>query len=51
MPIANLEKRLGSGVKRAAKTWFSPHMAAASRAVAERIPLVDLVLEVRDARV
>ena len=51
MTIANLEKRLGSGVKRAAKTWFSPHMAAASRAVSERIPLVDLVLEVRDARV
>ncbi|KAL6320930.1 hypothetical protein AAG906_010739 [Vitis piasezkii] len=51
MTIANLEKRLGSGVKRAAKTWFSPHMAAASRAVAERIPLVDLVLEVRDARI
>ncbi|CBI38545.3 DAR GTPase 2, mitochondrial isoform X1 [Vitis vinifera] len=51
MTIANLEKRLGSGVKRAAKTWFSPHMAAASRAVSERIPLVDLVLEVRDARI
>lgn len=31
--------------------WYTPHMAAASRAIAERIPLVDIVVEVRDARV
>ncbi|KAL6550006.1 hypothetical protein OROMI_020494 [Orobanche minor] len=31
--------------------WYTPHMAAASRAIAERIPLIDLVVEVRDARI
>ncbi|GAV61617.1 MMR_HSR1 domain-containing protein [Cephalotus follicularis] len=31
--------------------WYGPHMAAASRAIAERIPLVDLILEVRDATI
>ncbi|OWM83637.1 hypothetical protein CDL15_Pgr004066 [Punica granatum] len=36
---------------RAAGWWYDPHMAAASRAIAERTPLVDLILEVRDARV
>ncbi|XP_047318334.1 DAR GTPase 2, mitochondrial [Impatiens glandulifera] len=30
--------------------WFTTHMAAASYAIAERIPMVDIVLEVRDAR-
>ncbi|KAM1444034.1 hypothetical protein ACFX2I_040234 [Malus domestica] len=29
--------------------WFNPHMAAVSRAIAKRIPLVDLVLKFRDA--
>ncbi|KAL5795166.1 hypothetical protein ACOSP7_003760 [Xanthoceras sorbifolium] len=38
------EKRGGGG-------WYGPHMAAASRAIADRIPLVDFVLEVRDARI
>ncbi|PKI41780.1 hypothetical protein CRG98_037815 [Punica granatum] len=36
---------------RAAGWWYDPHMAAASRAIAERTPLVDLILEVRDARI
>ncbi|KAF7825942.1 DAR GTPase 2, mitochondrial [Senna tora] len=31
--------------------WYSPHMAAASRAISERIPLVDLIVELRDARI
>lgn len=31
--------------------WYGPHMDAAACAIAERIPLVDIVLEVRDARV
>ena len=31
--------------------WYSPHMAVASRAISERIPLVDLIVELRDARV
>uniref|UniRef100_A0A7N0VLI1 G domain-containing protein n=1 Tax=Kalanchoe fedtschenkoi TaxID=63787 RepID=A0A7N0VLI1_KALFE len=30
--------------------WYNAHMAAATRAVAARISLVDLVVEVRDAR-
>uniref|UniRef100_A0A803PSX0 Uncharacterized protein n=1 Tax=Cannabis sativa TaxID=3483 RepID=A0A803PSX0_CANSA len=32
-------------------SWYDTHMAAASRAIAQRIPLVDLVLEIRDARI
>lgn len=31
--------------------WYTSHMAAAARAICQRIPLVDLVVEVRDARV
>ncbi|KAK6143062.1 hypothetical protein DH2020_023410 [Rehmannia glutinosa] len=50
-----LIQEIGKAVKAVAKGkgskwWYTPHMAAASRAIAERIPLVDLVLEVRDAR-
>ncbi|KAF5446059.1 hypothetical protein F2P56_031718 [Juglans regia] len=57
MATATLVRRMGTAVKQAAKKgpsgggWYDPHMAAASRAIAERIPLVDLVLEVRDARI
>ncbi|EYU42299.1 hypothetical protein ABFS82_14G155800 [Erythranthe guttata] len=52
----SLIQKIGKAVKAVAESkssewWYSPHMAAASRAVAERIPLVDLVLEVRDARI
>lgn len=51
-----LVKRIGTVIKRAAKKkasawWYGPHMETASRAIAERLPLADLVLEVRDARV
>ncbi|KAG8391418.1 hypothetical protein BUALT_Bualt01G0185500 [Buddleja alternifolia] len=49
-------ENIGKAVKEVARNrgsewWYTPHMAAASRAIAERIPLVDLVLEVRDARI
>ncbi|KAJ4958825.1 hypothetical protein NE237_025936 [Protea cynaroides] len=50
-----LVRRLGAAVKKAGANrgsgWFTPHMAAASRAILERIPLVDFTLEVRDARI
>ncbi|KAL0374174.1 UNVERIFIED_CONTAM: DAR GTPase 2, mitochondrial [Sesamum radiatum] len=51
-----LIQKIGKAVKEVAKTrgsewWYTPHMAAATRAIDERIPLVDLVLEVRDARI
>ncbi|KAK2976745.1 hypothetical protein RJ640_024152 [Escallonia rubra] len=53
---ATLVQKLGNAVKKAAESkssswWYTPHMAATSRAITERIPLVDIVLEVRDARV
>lgn len=35
----------------AAINWYPGHMASATKAIRERIKLVDLVLEVRDARV
>ncbi|KAK9131451.1 hypothetical protein Sjap_011938 [Stephania japonica] len=38
-------------VSNSLSTWYTPHMAAASRALLERIPLVDFVVEVRDARI
>ena len=52
----SIVQKLGSAVKEVARTkgsswWHTPHMAAASLAIAERIPLVDFVLEVRDSRV
>ncbi|XAR54249.1 hypothetical protein NMG60_11029295 [Bertholletia excelsa] len=54
-PTASLVRKLGAAVKKAAgkggSSWYTPHMAAATRAISERIPLVDLVVEVRDARV
>ncbi|XP_022146908.1 DAR GTPase 2, mitochondrial isoform X2 [Momordica charantia] len=57
MAAATFARRIGTAIKetaignRTSGGWYDPHMAAASRAVAERIPLVDFVLEVRDARV
>jgi hypothetical protein len=35
----------------AAINWYPGHMASATKAIRERIKLVDLVLEVRDARI
>ncbi|XP_051123687.1 DAR GTPase 2, mitochondrial [Andrographis paniculata] len=51
-----LIQRIGRAVKEAARSrrsdwWYTPHMAAASRAIADRLRLVDIVLEVRDARI
>lgn len=56
MASRSIVQKIGTAVKEVAKNkssswWYTSHMAAASRAIAERIPLVDLVLEVRDARV
>ncbi|KAI5344650.1 hypothetical protein L3X38_012527 [Prunus dulcis] len=57
MATATLARQIGRAITKATNStssgngWYSPHMAAASRAIAERIPLVDLVLEVRDARI
>ncbi|KAF3447585.1 hypothetical protein FNV43_RR12772 [Rhamnella rubrinervis] len=59
MAVASIARHVGSAVAKAARKrnsggergWYGPHMAAASRAIQERIPLVDLVLEVRDARI
>ncbi|XP_042511231.1 DAR GTPase 2, mitochondrial isoform X2 [Macadamia integrifolia] len=55
METAALARRLGAAVKKAGTNkrsgWFTSHMAAASRAIMERVPLVDFTLEVRDARI
>ncbi|KAI5569237.1 hypothetical protein BDE02_12G065200 [Populus trichocarpa] len=44
-------KEIGEALKKAKSGWYSLHMAAASHAIAQRIPLVDFILEVRDARI
>ncbi|XP_058104249.1 DAR GTPase 2, mitochondrial [Magnolia sinica] len=48
-------RRLGTSVKDAGAKkgsgWFGPHMAAASQAILERIPMVDLTIEIRDSRI
>lgn len=54
--MPSLVQKLGNAVKEVARNkgsswWYTPHVAAASHAIADRIPLVDFVLEVRDARV
>ncbi|KAK1550527.1 hypothetical protein Q3G72_020445 [Acer saccharum] len=51
---SKIAREIGNAVKKVsdrAGGWYGPHMAAASRAIADRIPLVDFVLEVRDARI
>ncbi|KAK1413618.1 hypothetical protein QVD17_35394 [Tagetes erecta] len=53
---ASFVQKLGNSVKkvsdsRSSSWWYNRHMRAASRAVYLRIPLVDFVLEVRDARI
>ena len=32
-------------------SWYTPFMEAASQAISQRIPVVDFVLDLRDARV
>ncbi|WZZ14606.1 hypothetical protein YC2023_107695 [Brassica napus] len=47
-------REIGEAVVKASsnpnRRWYGPHMAASVRAISERIPLVDFVLEIRDAR-
>ncbi|KAL6981493.1 hypothetical protein U1Q18_023121, partial [Sarracenia purpurea var. burkii] len=51
---ASFARKLGTAVKKVSgkrtSSWYTPHMVASSRAIIDRIPLVDLVIEVRDAR-
>ncbi|KAH0733781.1 hypothetical protein KY285_009488 [Solanum tuberosum] len=52
----SLVQKIGNAIMEVARNkgstwWYTPHMAAASRAITERIPLVDILLEVRDARI
>ncbi|CAH8308666.1 unnamed protein product [Eruca vesicaria subsp. sativa] len=48
-------REIGDAVLKASsnpnRRWYGPHMAASVRAISERIPLVDFVLEIRDARI
>ncbi|CAN0892799.1 DAR GTPase 2, mitochondrial [Linum grandiflorum] len=50
-----IAREIGNAVQKAArikgKGWYTPHMAAAASAIARRIELVDIVVEVRDARI
>lgn len=51
---SKIAREIGVAVKKAVirnRGWYCPHMAAASAAIAQRLPLVDLVVEIRDARV
>ncbi|XVE90838.1 hypothetical protein DITRI_Ditri20bG0108200 [Diplodiscus trichospermus] len=52
--VSKIAKEIGIAVKKAVsrnRWWYGPHMAAASDAIAQRLPLVDLVVEIRDARI
>jgi len=54
MVATRLGRRIGTAVLedlRSKGAWRDSFMAAASGAIAERIPLANLVVEVRDARV
>ncbi|CAN1354761.1 DAR GTPase 2, mitochondrial [Linum perenne] len=52
---SSIALEIGNAVQKVArnkgKGWYTPHMAAAASAVARRIGLVDVVVEVRDARI
>ncbi|KAK4373808.1 hypothetical protein RND71_004485 [Anisodus tanguticus] len=53
---ASLVQKIGSAIKEVVRNkgstwWYTPHMAAASHAITKRIPLVDILLEIRDARI
>ncbi|KAK5811683.1 Ribosome biogenesis GTPase A [Gossypium arboreum] len=51
---SRITRKIGIAVKKAVsrkKGWYDLHMAAASGAIAQRLPLVDLVAEIRDARI
>ncbi|KAM7505443.1 hypothetical protein LguiB_004347 [Lonicera macranthoides] len=46
-----VKKGLGEMMGGGAINWFPGHMAAATRAIRQRLKLADLVIEVRDARI
>ncbi|PHT28971.1 hypothetical protein CQW23_31422 [Capsicum baccatum] len=51
----SLVQKIGNAIKEVSRNkgstwWYTPHMAAASRAITERIPLVDIPFEFRDSR-
>ncbi|KAK8523569.1 hypothetical protein V6N12_048086 [Hibiscus sabdariffa] len=52
---SKIAMKIGVEVQKAARSnkgwWYDPHMAAATSAIAQRLPFVDLVAEIRDARV
>ncbi|XP_031257408.1 DAR GTPase 2, mitochondrial isoform X3 [Pistacia vera] len=53
--LSKIGREIGNAVQQIGNKkgggWYGPFMAAASRAIVDRIPLVDLVLEIRDARI
>ncbi|KAK1273359.1 hypothetical protein QJS04_geneDACA012107 [Acorus gramineus] len=51
MASSTLLRRLGESISGKSSAWFGPHTSAAARAVLDRVRMVDLVLEVRDARI
>ncbi|PHT28979.1 hypothetical protein CQW23_31430 [Capsicum baccatum] len=51
----SLVQKIGNAIKEVSRNkgstwWYTPHMAAASRAITERIPLADILFEFRDSR-
>lgn len=51
MATATFARRVGAAISKGSSSWYDPHMEAASRAILELIPLVDLTVKIRDARV
>ncbi|CAH9104647.1 unnamed protein product, partial [Cuscuta europaea] len=54
--LPSVAHKIGTAIKNIAENkssswWYTPHAAAAAHAISERIPLVDFILEVRDARI
>ncbi|KAJ0037286.1 hypothetical protein Pint_22446 [Pistacia integerrima] len=53
--LSKIGREIGNAVQQIGNKkgggWYGPFMAAASRAIVDRIPLIDLVLEIRDARI
>ncbi|KAM3327557.1 hypothetical protein P3S68_033904 [Capsicum galapagoense] len=52
----SLVQKISNAIKEVSRNkgstwWYTPHMAAESRAITERIPLVDIRLEVGDSRI
>ncbi|KAM4081979.1 hypothetical protein ACJW30_11G134400 [Castanea mollissima] len=51
MQVGYNKLQIGPLATKSGGGWYGPHVAATSRAIVERIPLIDLVLEIRDARI